>query len=135
MPVLIKKVVGSTTPAPASVAVQPNPVTATFSATTNNAKHLGHGQVTIAATGTRQRSTMSDLPAGSRVLFKTNFLPVYLDFLGSRSRPFDTSEARLAVEQQLIWDTYLLDFTPVDITPRSAIYNLVCLSFHTRGIY
>ncbi|KDQ07374.1 hypothetical protein BOTBODRAFT_180733 [Botryobasidium botryosum FD-172 SS1] len=67
---------------------------------------------------------MNDLPIGTREIFKSDFLPSYFDFLGSRTHPFDMSENRLVVEQQFIWDTYLESF-PVNITPRSPVYNLV----------
>lgn len=67
---------------------------------------------------------MANLPIGAREIFKSDFLPSYFDFLGSRTRPFDMSENRLVVEQQFIWDTFLESF-PVNITPRSPVYNLV----------
>ncbi|KDQ16593.1 hypothetical protein BOTBODRAFT_43493 [Botryobasidium botryosum FD-172 SS1] len=85
----------------------------------------------IVTTGTRSRPTMNDLPIGTWEIFKSDFLPAYFDFLGSRIHPFDMSESRLIVEQQFIWDTYLGSFE-VNIAPRSPVYKLLISTYQIQ---
>ncbi|KDQ16871.1 hypothetical protein BOTBODRAFT_172494 [Botryobasidium botryosum FD-172 SS1] len=78
--------------------------------------------------GQRTRGTNRDLPPGAQASFKTKFLPIFSDLLGSREKPWDTadqaSEVTLAEEMQQIWDFVFPD-NPAKILPRSPIYNLI----------
>ena len=71
----------------------------------------------------RKKYTLVDLPAGTLDVWRTTYIPMWLDHLGTLQNPWDC--ARMLEKAQVLWDQVYPRYPQVLVAKDEAIFNLV----------